>query len=118
MTTPTRLRPPHIVLAGLVCLMAALAVGPLAAWGGPVSGPADPAPDRDGDGGIRVELSAAGVVAGGHGAAALLALPAPAASVAGGPWHPQLEPAVAPRALTRPFDRVSYRTTGPPHRVS
>jgi hypothetical protein len=118
MSTPTRLRPPHLVLAGLVCLLAALAVGPLGAGGGPVSGPAGPAPDRDGDGGVRVELSAAGVVAGGHGAAALLALSSPFAPVPGGPPLPQLEPAVPPRALTRPFDRVSYLTTGPPHRVS
>jgi hypothetical protein len=118
MITAMTFRPPNIVLAGILCLLAALAVGPLAAGASPASGPAGEAPDRDGEGGVRVELSAAGVVAGGHGPAALLALPAPAPSVSGDGPRPQFAPAVPPRALTRPFDRVSYRTTGPPLRVS
>lgn len=109
MTTPILLR--------TLYLLAALAVGPLLAGSSPAAGAAAGAPDRDGEGGVRVELSAAGVVVGGHGAVALLALPAPAQSVSGGVPRPQFAPAVSPRVLTRPFDRVSYRTTGPPLRV-
>jgi hypothetical protein len=119
MTTPTP-RPPHTVLAGLLCLLAALAAGPLLDAPAPATGlaplAADALPEGDGHGGARVELSAAGFIAGGHGAAALLAVPAPSPSRAGDAWLPAPPPVVSPRVLTRPFDRLSYRTTGPPLR--